>query len=53
VRANDSASLARVREFHPRVDEALKNFSLGDAQRVIARSHAFASWSKLKQYLQT
>lgn len=51
VHANDSNALARVREFHPH-GEALKNFSLSDAQLVIARSHAFASWSKLKQHVQ-
>jgi len=52
VRANDSDALARVREFHPRMHEALRNFSLGDAQLVVARSHSFASWSKLKHHLQ-
>src|SRR6185503_12033736 len=52
VRANDSDALARVREFHPRMHEALRNFSLGDAQLIIARSHSFASWSKLKHHLQ-
>ncbi len=52
VHANDQDALARVREFHPRVDTALKDFSLSDAQLVIARSHAFANWSKLKQHLQ-
>lgn len=53
VLANDTDALDRVREFHPHVDEALMKFSLSDAQLVIARSHEFASWSKLKQYVET
>jgi ankyrin repeat protein len=52
VHANEPDALARVREFDPRPDEALRNFSLSDAQLVIARSHGFASWSKLKQHLE-
>ena len=52
VQANAADALARVREFHPRSDEAFKNFSLSSAQLVIARSHGFASWSKLKQHLE-
>jgi hypothetical protein len=51
VLANDSNALARVQDFHPLADEASKNFSLTDAQLVIARSHGFASWARLKQYL--
>ena len=47
VQENDAGALARVREFHPRADEALRNFTLSDSQLVIARSYAFASWSKL------
>jgi hypothetical protein len=53
VLTNQSDALDRVREFHPRADEALARFSLNDAQLVIARSHDFASWSKLKQYVET
>lgn len=49
--ANDSNALARLREFHPKPDEASKNCRLSDAQLVIARSYAFSSWSKLKQYV--
>jgi len=52
VRANEADALARVREFHPRAEEALKNFSLSGAQLVVARSHKFASWAKLKQHLE-
>ena len=51
VLANKSEALARVREFHPHAVEALGKFSLSDAQLVIARSHDFVSWGKLKQYL--
>ena len=50
--ASEPDALARVREFHPRPDEALQKFSLHDAHLVIARSHGFASWSKLKKYLE-
>jgi ankyrin repeat protein len=52
VRASEAAALARVREFHPKPAEALERFLLADAQLVIARSYDFASWSKLKQYLE-
>src|SRR5260370_143723 len=52
VHANESDALTRVREFHPHPDEGLQKVSLGDAQLVIARSHGFASWSKLKQHLE-
>ncbi len=53
VLANEPDALDRVREFHPRMNDALVKFSLSDAQLVIARSHDFASWSKLKQYVET
>lgn len=53
VLANETNALARVREFHPLQTDAIERFSLSDAQLVIARSHDFASWSKLKQYLDT
>jgi ankyrin repeat protein len=51
VHANEAEALTRVPEFHPRAHEAIKNFSLSDAQLVIARSHGFASWTKLRQHL--
>jgi ankyrin repeat protein len=50
--ASQPDALARVREFHPRPDEALQKFSLHDAHLVIARSHGFGSWSTLKKYLE-
>jgi ankyrin repeat protein len=41
-----------VREFHPQPDKVLPDFSLSDAQLVIARNYGFASWSRLKQHLE-
>jgi hypothetical protein len=52
VRAGDVESIARVREFHPRADEAMAAFSLRDAQLVLARGYRFASWKKLKERLE-
>jgi ankyrin repeat protein len=51
ARAGDSEILARVREFHPHPERTSIKLSLSDAQLVIARSHGFASWSKLKRHL--
>jgi ankyrin repeat protein len=51
VRAGDSDALARVREFHLRPETKSTKLSLSDAQLVIARSHGFASWSRLKRHL--
>ena len=51
VLANDVAALARVREFHPKPDEAGKDFRRSDAQLVIARSYGFSSWPGLKRHL--
>jgi len=51
VRASAADAQARVREFHPRADEALKGFALSDAQLVVSRSYGFASWAELKKYL--
>jgi ankyrin repeat protein len=51
VRSGDADALTRVEEFHPRGDRVAPRFSLADAQLVIARSHGFASWTKLKQHL--
>jgi Ankyrin repeats (many copies) len=52
VHANDAGALGRVREFHPRANEAIKDFSLSSAQLVIARLYGFGSWPKLKQHLE-
>lgn len=51
VRAGDADALASVREFHPRAAAARPEFRLADAQLVVARSHGFPSWAKLKQHL--
>jgi ankyrin repeat protein len=53
VLAKDTDAIARIREFHPRADERLNNFSLSDAQLVVARGYDFPSWTKLKQYVDT
>src|SRR5215467_10677735 len=41
-------ALARVREHHPRPGDA---FRLADAQLVVAREHGFATWPRLKAYV--
>lgn len=51
VRAGEPSALANVREHHPRGEAAVAAFQLSDAQLVLARGHAFASWAKLKQHL--
>jgi ankyrin repeat protein len=50
VRDGDASALAQVREFHPHAD--LAKLTLADAQRVIARTYAFASWPKLKEHVE-
>src|SRR4030095_1749774 len=52
VLANDRHALARVSEFRPKGEGAGKGFQLSDEQFVIARTYGFASWSKLKQYVE-
>jgi ankyrin repeat protein len=47
-RAGDARGVARVAEHHPRPDEPLK---LSGAQLVIAREHGFASWPRLRAYV--
>ncbi len=57
VRARVPEAIALVREFHPRLggltaDAAeLAGFSRADAQLVLARHYGFASWPKLRQYV--
>ncbi|HEY2949626.1 MAG TPA: ankyrin repeat domain-containing protein [Micromonosporaceae bacterium] len=55
VRAGHPKHIWLVRELHPRptvTDEAARAaFTLGDAQLVIARSYGFASWRRLRAYL--
>jgi ankyrin repeat protein len=52
VLSSNPTALARLREFHPHPDEATASFSLSDAQLVVARSYGFASWPRLKQYVE-
>lgn len=52
VRAGDAASLDRARAAHPRFDERRAEFALSDAQLVLAREYGFASWPKLKAYVE-
>jgi ankyrin repeat protein len=47
-RADDERAAARVAEHHPHPDEPLK---LSGAQLVIAREHGFASWPRLRAYV--
>jgi ankyrin repeat protein len=47
-RAGDDAALGRVAAHHPRPDEPPK---LSGAQLVIAREHGFASWPRLRAYV--
>lgn len=50
-RAGDLHAVAEVRGHEQAPDPAA--FALHDAQRVLARSYGFASWQKLKSYVQT
>jgi hypothetical protein len=58
VRAGDAGAAEVVREFHPRLADAqpgspeLQRFTRADAQLVVARRFAFASWPKLKAHLE-
>jgi ankyrin repeat protein len=47
--AGDPAAIAEVDEFGRNADPAA--FALGDAQRVLARSYGYASWTKLKAFV--
>src|SRR5688500_8779761 len=51
ARLNDEDALVQLRTFHP-AWEARSEFSLSDAQLVVARSYGFPSWSKLKQQVE-
>ncbi len=58
VRAGIDGSIALVREHHPRLGEltagtpAATAFKLADAQLTVARHYDFASWAKLRDYVQ-
>jgi ankyrin repeat protein len=49
-RENPSLSEERIARVCPR--DLGRGFRLADAQRVVAREHGFASWAKLKRYLE-
>ncbi len=57
VRARSAGAIALVREFHPEFgpagqdDPRLAAFSRSDAQLVVARRYGFASWPRLREYL--
>lgn len=48
-RSGDPAATAEIAKFELKPDAA--GFALNDAQRVIARSYGFASWPKLKAFV--
>src|SRR5215471_17852878 len=48
-RADDPAAVAEIQQFEHRPDPA--TFALHDAQRVLARAYGFASWAKLKAFV--
>ncbi len=58
VRAGGAGAAEVVREFHPRLSDAqpgspeLAGFTRADAQLVIARQFAFASWPRLRAHLE-
>jgi ankyrin repeat protein len=49
VRSGDPEALAVVSEFHP--GQAAANFTLANAQLVLARQFGFPSWPKLRHHL--
>src|SRR5215471_6578712 len=58
LRATHRDAFARVREFHPKFVRAEERefrgtkFVLSDAQLVVAREYGFASWPKLKEFVE-
>jgi hypothetical protein len=50
-RQGDPRALARYSRLDARADRS--NLRLADAQRVIAHEYGFASWLKLKQYVES
>jgi ankyrin repeat protein len=51
VRRGDPAALARVSRWHPGPPDAAA-FPLTAAQLVLSRQHGFASWTRLRRYVQ-
>jgi hypothetical protein len=50
VRDGEPAALARVRRWHP--GPPAQRFPLTAAQLVLAREHGFASWARMRRYVQ-
>src|SRR5271170_4401415 len=48
-RSGEAAAVAEVHQFERDPDPG--NFALNDAQRVLARTYGFASWPKLKAFV--
>src|SRR6478672_9235268 len=48
-RAGNDAAVAEIERFERKPDPA--NFVLADAQRVLARSYGFSSWTNLKEHV--
>ena len=57
LHASDADALKRLRESHPRYPDATAvqpdAIKLHDAQLVIAREYGFASWTKLKEHIES
>jgi len=54
VRAGDSTAVDRLGRHHPHaVPDDAGAFQLSTAQFVVAREYGFASWTRLKRYLET
>ncbi len=51
VRSGEAAALARVSRWHPGTP-APSAFPLTAAQLVLAREHGFASWARMRRYVQ-
>jgi hypothetical protein len=55
VNQNHPEAIERVREYHPKFRAhdtgTLRDFSLADAQLVIAREYGFESWPKLRRHV--
>jgi len=52
VRSGEAKALTQVRELHPQAEAVLTGFGSSEAELVIARSYAFATWAALERYLQ-
>jgi ankyrin repeat protein len=53
VRAGRPEAVSRIRELHPKGEDAVAGLVLSGAQLVLARSYGFSSWPKLKRHVET